>query len=361
MDSQERLPLFALLSFALVAFTIEFDNEFEHQVPHRTTMQGSSTGSRQVPWLVSRVMWSNFLRFIPEEGTTLGDLRRRLGMRNANLRQWLERTGKWWGYLVVESKSPEARILPTAGGRKAIQVWRTLDDLIEKRWRDRFGEEVIDALCHSLSAIVRHIKVELPEGLPVLGYGLYSRGPEEPQPAEAPSAGISLPSLLSKVLLWFAMEIEGSSEVSLAICANVLRLVGEEGIRVRDLPRQAGVSREAIAMAVSFLLKRGYAVQESKPGTRTKIMLLTAQGRKARKTYDDLVQAIEQRWHEQFGDEVVGRLRESLERLAGNSSAEHSPLRPGLHPDPEGWRKAAPEALPYYPMVLHRGGFPDGS
>jgi hypothetical protein len=29
-----RLPLPTLLSHALVAFTIEFDNEFEHQVPH---------------------------------------------------------------------------------------------------------------------------------------------------------------------------------------------------------------------------------------------------------------------------------------------------------------------------------------
>src|SRR5580658_808460 len=34
------LPLSALLSQALVAFTIEFDNEFEHQAPHRTTNHG---------------------------------------------------------------------------------------------------------------------------------------------------------------------------------------------------------------------------------------------------------------------------------------------------------------------------------
>jgi hypothetical protein len=31
-----RLPLSALVSQALVAFAIEFDNEFEHQMPHRT-------------------------------------------------------------------------------------------------------------------------------------------------------------------------------------------------------------------------------------------------------------------------------------------------------------------------------------
>jgi hypothetical protein len=65
----DRMPLSALLSQVLVAFTIEFDNEFEHQVPHQTTNHGPAT--RGVPWLVSRVMWSNFLQFVDEEGTTI--------------------------------------------------------------------------------------------------------------------------------------------------------------------------------------------------------------------------------------------------------------------------------------------------
>jgi methyltransferase (TIGR00027 family) len=56
-------PLPALLSQALVAFTIEFDNESERQIQHRTT-SGPAAGSRG-PWLVSRAMWANFMRFIP--------------------------------------------------------------------------------------------------------------------------------------------------------------------------------------------------------------------------------------------------------------------------------------------------------
>jgi methyltransferase (TIGR00027 family) len=54
-----RLPLSALLSQALVAFTIECDNEFERQMPHSTTSQGRVPGA---PWLVSMAMWSNCLR-----------------------------------------------------------------------------------------------------------------------------------------------------------------------------------------------------------------------------------------------------------------------------------------------------------
>jgi hypothetical protein len=41
----QRLPLTALLSQVLVAFTIEFDNEFERQMPHRTTRHGSTAGA----------------------------------------------------------------------------------------------------------------------------------------------------------------------------------------------------------------------------------------------------------------------------------------------------------------------------
>jgi len=44
-----RLPLPTLLSHALVAFTIEFDNESEHQLPHRTTNNRSTADSLHGP------------------------------------------------------------------------------------------------------------------------------------------------------------------------------------------------------------------------------------------------------------------------------------------------------------------------
>ena len=39
------------------------------------------------------------------------------------------------------------------------------------------------------------------------------------------------------------------------------------------------------------------------------------------------------------------------------------PSRLGLEPYPDNWRAQVrrPETLPHYPMVLHRGGYPDGS
>ena len=370
-----RVPLPSLLSHALVAFTIEFDNEFEHQMPHRTTNHGSTAGIRHAPWLVSMVMWSNFMRFVGEEGTTIRELQRRLKMPDKSLRSWLARMGEWWGYIVVEPKvpgssskrtHPDAMVLPTPGGRKAIEIWRTLEDLIENRWRERFGEDVIDSLRETLTTIVSQIEVELPHGLPIQGYGLFSIVPEHRQRslgmAVSAIAGLPLASLLSKALLWFAIEFERDSEVSLAICANVLRLLTEEGVQVRDLPRWASVSKEAIAMSLSFLVKRGYASVGSKTTpSRTRVLVLTAKGRSAQDKYRQLVWAIEERWKSRFGEEEVFRLRELLEGL--EPTAQRSPLLCGLEPYPEGWRASIPklEGLPHYPMVLHRGGFPDGS
>ena len=65
-----RIPLPTLLSQALVAFTIEFDNEFEHQMPHTTTW-GPAAHSGLGPWLVSQAMWSNFMQFVSEDGVAL--------------------------------------------------------------------------------------------------------------------------------------------------------------------------------------------------------------------------------------------------------------------------------------------------
>ena len=52
-------------------------------------------------------------------------------------------------------------------------------------------------------------------------------------------------------------------------------------------------------------------------------------------------------------------------RAAGripDPAADHTADQTGGPPG-DGWRAAVPkpETLPHYPMLLHRGGFPDGS
>ena len=73
------LPLSALLSQALVAYTIEFDNEAERRLPHRTTSHGASgpADGAPAPWLVSLAMWENCMRYVTGEPITVGDLEAR--------------------------------------------------------------------------------------------------------------------------------------------------------------------------------------------------------------------------------------------------------------------------------------------
>jgi hypothetical protein len=336
-----RLPLPTLLSRALVAFIIEFDNEFERQMPHRTTNHGATPGVHDAPWLVSMVMWSKFMRFIPDQGMSVRELQALLKTNPRELKMWLTRLGKWWGYLELEADFAR----PTTAGCRAQEIWRPLASVIERRWEVRFGGKNIDHLRESLSAVVGQLDDELPDSLPILGYGLFSTGLDQA------GHGRDLSSLLSKVLLAFALEFESVSEVSLAICANVLRLIGEESVRVRDLPRLASVSKEAIATSVSFLEKRGYA--DVKPG---KVIVLSAKGRSAREAYYELLTSIEKNWETRFGRNKIRNLRKALEQLEGE-------LLRGLELYKDGWRAALPKlpGLPHYPMILHRGGFPDGS
>jgi DNA-binding MarR family transcriptional regulator len=338
------LPVSSLLSQVLVAFTIEFDNEFEHQTPHRTTR---FAGSRMGPWLVSMVMYSNLMRCVREEGVTVAELQNLTGIKKLSL-AGMER----WGYIVVDR---DRVVRPTAKGRMALEVWRPLFGVIEKRWSERFGKTEIGRLRESLSALVSQIDVALPEYLPVVGYGLFA-GPVTGVPAGgvAPGAG-NLPALLSKVLLAFTLDFERQWDLSLAISANVLRILSEAGVRVRDLPRLSGVSKEAIQTSLGYLEKRRYVTVEPDPAaSRTKLVRLTPKGREARDAYRARLGIIEERWLARYN---MGGLRESLEGLAGPL------LFRGLEPPPEGWRAsgAKPEVLPHHPMVLHRGGFPDGS
>lgn len=321
-----RLPLFSLLSQALVAFIVEFDNEFERRVPHQTSDYG---GSRGAPFLVSMVIWQKFLRHVPEEGPDAGidagDLQKRLLLSTPEMRRILARMSKWWGYVFVAGKN--VRLMP--GGRKAFEVWRGLTEEIEKRWRDRFE---IDQVKRELAKLADQ---NLPDHLPILGYGLWSR----PDALSTPTG--TLPGLLSKVLLRFAIEYESQSTVSLAIGANVLRLIGDETVRVRDLPRLSCVSKEGIAIAVSFLTKQGFADLGAQRSLR-----LDAKGRAARDEYFRLVAGMEKKWN-------AKELRAVLEPLAIELP----------EPPPGTWRAQAPRAagLPHYPMILHRGGYPDGS
>ena len=358
------LPLSALQSHALVAFTIEFDNEAEHRIPHRTASYGLSPGaSAGALWLTSLVMWANCVRFLPDDGITVADLRRlaRTGTNLDGMRRW--------GYVTFSpdpgrGKRPreDAVLRPTERGRQARDIWAGVGDAIEQRWRNRFGADAVAALRSALAAVVAGLDPALPDCLPILGPGLFGRHVAIDSPADpAPAARLPVWALLSKPLLAFATEFEYESALSLAVSANVIRVLTEDGVRTRDVPALAGVSKESIAMALGVLRKRALVAEAPDPsGARGKVIRLTDAGVAARGGYAELVRVVEDRWRERLGADRVTALRDALEPLAlGDPPA----LFGGLEPYPDNWRAKARQLslLPHYPMVLHRGGYPDGS
>ena len=209
----------------------------------------------------------------------------------------------------------------------------------------------------------------LPAYLPVLGYGLWTHLPTAPRRASArpvadDEGGRDLSAPLSRVLLLFALDVEPEAKLSMALGANVVRVLDESGVPVRDLPRLTGISKESIAVAASFLEKRGLVeVRHDPAGGGLKGIHLTSEGTRLRGRFDAAVAATEMRWGDRFGADRVSALRASLEPLVIGAAGGRSPLWQGLQPFPDGWRAGVrqPETLPHYPMVLHRGGFPDGS
>src|SRR5690349_9412989 len=367
------LPLSALLSQALVAYTIEFDNEAERRLPHRTTSHGASGpgDGAPAPWLVSLAMWENCMRYITGEPTTVGDLeaRARTGTNLDGMRRW--------GYLTIDGTArkvhsarpgPAAVLRATAGGLRAREVWRPLPGFIEQRWRDRLGADQLSRLRDPLISMVSRLDPGLPDCLPILGPALLSQGPDPrlpPRPDGTAPEALPLSALLSRALLAFALEYEREAGLALAVAANVLRVLGSEGTRLRDLPALTGTSKESVRWALGILTRGDLAAEEPDPAaSRGKVARLTPEGLGAQHLYHELTGTIERRWHDRFTPDVTGALRASLEPLTVSQSPGQPPvLFGGIEPYPDNWRASVrrPATLPHFPMVLHRGGYPDGS
>ena len=161
--------------------------------------------------------------------------------------------------------------------------------------------------------------------------------------------------LLGQLLTQPTIQEESFIPVSLPLAANVLRVVGDDHVAVVDLPDRTGLSKEAIVMAVGNLNRRHLAAVNPDRSVR-----LTGEGLTALQAYHDSA----------LRGSDGNDLRGALEGLLHSTEA----LAAGLRPPDGCWRSRKPHlprtdrlltdptgSLPWHPMVLHRGGWPDGS
>jgi hypothetical protein len=319
-------PLFALLSQVLVAFTVEFDGEFE-----RGMAEAGYPGT-----MLSLVMWANLLRFVPEGGISVAELATSaLAPVQAVKFQLgcLER----WGVTSLRPDAGDTRAIPramhrqagrelrdgwgsgrgirsewmvraTAKGQKALEIWPTLFGGIEKRWEGRFGKREMAALRDALHAIADQLETELPDGVPHNWENL-----EFPRKTDRARKPARLPAVLSKLLTAFALEFDGESQVPLALCANSLRVLGDEPVRESDLARLTGTSPEM--SDIGWRLEPFVIVEADPYARRGKAVRLNARGLTLWAEYKRLVEEIEERWRKRFGKDAVDGLRFRLESL----------------------------------------------
>lgn len=376
---RSRPPLTTLLSQALVAFTIEFDNEAEQRLAHRTTDFGATPGAARAPWLISMAMYFNCLRYVGEQGIRLKEMTRlaRTGTNLDGMRRW--------GYIYLapdpadpRPKPPKAEwmVFARAGGRRARAIFEPLLPEVEGRWSERFGATEVQALRSALAQIAVQLKPGLPDCMPIVGYGLFSTDPQEKssahlKKAEAPPAesaeeivALPLPALLARVLLAATADFEQASTVSLGIAANIWRVLDERPIALRDLPQLTGISKAYLAVSTGWLARHGYAVLgKASPPDKGQQIRLNEKGLIAQEEFGKKLRAIEKLWAARFGDDAVSKLCARLEPMVGDGTAGKSPLFAGLVPYPGGWRAKIPQPalLPHFPLVTHRGRYPDGS
>jgi len=337
------------LSAAFVAFTIEVDDAAEARVAHRTTRGGS--GERGGAWLVSLAMWENCLRWLPEDGISVAELiaTARTPTNFAGMRRW--------GYIEVEGMTrgtkgpprPEATVRATKRGARAQQAWDGVPAEIEVRWAERFGAGATELRAVLVPA--------LPETMPIVRYGWSTRREEEQERRSGPIAvaDLGLDSLLARPLTALALEFEASGKLSLALSTNLLAVLGDDPTPLRHLPDATGIQREQIDNAVGYLGRAKLADVVPTPGAkRGKSVALTARGEEAKAAVARKLRGLEAKWEERHGKSLVG-VREALAQLP--------PLLGTLEHPPGTWRaESKPLArLPRFPLVTHRGGYPDGA
>ena len=324
-------------------------------------------------------MWANVMQYVGGEGISVGELHAR-SRTTADSLNGLER----WNYVVVtpaaaasgvgRASRQQAVVRATSAGGDARAIWIPLAAEVEARWVRRLGREAVEDLRGELEVVRRQFEVELPQYLPIVAPTQNGKAGEAllSEPAGAvggtgsgPTRPPDLSVLLAQVLLQFALDYEAEARVSLTIAANTLRVLDETGVAVRELPRLTGVSKEANSMALGFLARHGCVVLEPDPSARRgKRVRLTPKGKKSHDKYRRVLAETEARWQDRFGVDNLARLRRSLLHVVGDRGLlRESVLSEGLMPYPDGWRATTipAETLPHYPMVLHRGAYPDGS
>ena len=345
--------LSALLSPVLIAFTVEADNEFELQM-----VAAGHPGAG-----LSLGVWSNALRFVPENGVTVREL---AAAALTHVEEKVFQLGclERWGFITLEASAgdsrpirrkfhrqanrelrdgwgsgrgirPEWMVRCTAKGRAAVVIWPELSETIEARWKGRFGAETVDRLRKALVSIVGEFKSELPDALPES----WERTGDYPLKASGEVEALPLHALLSRALVQFTLDFQRSARLALDLCENFLRVLGETPIPLGEIARLTGSSRQR--MEIGWRIKRLVQLAPDPARKRGKVVSLNAVGLSAKEEYLRLLREVEHEWVRHFGTKRTEELRSALLAILGAQEDGRAALSQGLLAPPGVMRSGA--------------------
>ncbi len=314
---------------------------------------------------LSMVLWSNMARFLTEGAITVRDLAHKALAPETQVKFQLGCLERW-RFVTLQAGSADDRPVPgrvhrmsgrllrdgwgsgrgirsgwkvllTGKGRAAGEVWPPLFDEIERRWRERFGDDDIGDLRRGLEEIVEQVDMELPQGFPATwetckGY---------PARTAARTGPLALPVLLSQALLAFTLEFDRLSPAPLRLCAGTLRVLSEQPTPAAGIARLTGSSPET--SGIGWQIKPYVVVEADPDGGRGQVVRLSPRGLKAQQRYRDLIAEVEMSWEARYAREKIHRLRGALLDLFVARAGDRPIISEGLAPE-EGTVRAGKQA-----------------
>jgi DNA-binding MarR family transcriptional regulator len=124
-----------------------------------------------------------------------------------------------------------------------------------------------------------------------------------------------LDAAAESVLVEFRRELEDAGYADIRPTHGcVFRFVRDDGMRLTELARLAGMTKQSVGELVDDLVELGYVERIPDPeDRRAKLICLTDRGIEAQRVGFGLLGEIEDRWVERFGATRVKQLRKLLE------------------------------------------------
>ena len=327
------------------------------------------------PWLVSFALWANVLQYLDDEGTDGGGSAGRgpapVGSSWAGC--GVGGTSSSRRPTVQPLRNPpqdEAIVRAQKGRPRAQDVWAALPPVIDDRWRERLGGRPSTGWSgrsgRSSTGCPSNRRPIFPSSIPPRAASRGAPSPCAHDGGGRPARRHAVPAPQRR-----AAGLHGRVRVRLADLPahqrqHPARSSTDSGTRVSDLPPASPASRgkptpcasdgwNATAASSADRTRRRAGARSSDSRRRVRRRSRTAQ-----RTLGDTEEA----WRTTYGSRHVDELRAALEDVVGDGTLASSPLAAGPCAPPRQLASpgpARPRHCPHHPMVLHRGGYPDGS